>query len=165
VTFAVAWRVLYWPFIAGICVLLLTTVYHYAVPWRTPFRRDLPGALLALLLWIVASVGVRHYVGWTLTSESVYGSLAAPIVVLLWLYITALAVLMGAELNAEIEKMWPTVSTSKRWSAFRQEADERYDGQAVAPSRRRDGIVDDASEAPTDDAESNRAPPDSPVDQ
>jgi membrane protein len=165
VTFAIAWRVLYWPFIAGSCVLLLTTVYHYAVPWRTPFRRDLPGALLALLLWIVASVGVRYYVGWTLTSSSVYGSLAAPIVVLLWLYVTALAVLMGAELNAEIEKMWPTASTSERWAAFRREADERYGGQAVAPSRRKAAANDASLEEATDEAGSDRAPPDSSADQ
>jgi membrane protein len=163
VGFAVAWRVLYWPFIAVLSVLLLTTVYHFAVPWRTPFRRDLPGALLALLLWIVAAVGVRYYVTWTIHSSSVYGSLAAPIVVLLWLYVTALAVLMGAELNAEIEKMWPTVSTSERWADFRREANERYDGQATAPSRRKpcpDEPPSSADEPAADEPNDSRPPPD-----
>jgi membrane protein len=108
--FATAWRLGYWPGVALLSVMLLTTLYHFAIPWKTPFLRDLPGAVLALCLWLLASVGLRRYVLWTMASSSVYGSLAAPIVLLTWLYLTALAVLMGAELNAEIEKLWPTVT-------------------------------------------------------
>ena len=108
--FATAWRLAYWPGVAVLSVVLLATLYHFAVPWKTPFLRDVPGATLALCLWLLASVGLRRYVLWTTASRSVYGSLAAPIVLLTWLYLTALAVLIGAELNAEIEKMWPTVT-------------------------------------------------------
>lgn len=111
--FATAWRVLYWPVSALVSVLLLTTLYHFAIPWKTPFRRDLPGAVLALGLWLLAAAGLRRYVLWTFGASSVYGSLGAPIAVLLWLYVTALAILMGAELNAEIEKMWPTVTRAR----------------------------------------------------
>jgi membrane protein len=108
--FTAVWRAIYWPAVVLISVLVLTGLYHYAVPWKTPFLRDLPGALLAVGLWLVASIVLRRYVLWTMASSSVYGSLGAPIVLLTWLYLTALAVLIGAELNAEIEKMWPTVT-------------------------------------------------------
>lgn len=98
---------LFWPAVVVVALALLTTTYHIGVPRRTPWRRDFPGALLALTLWLLGSAGLRYYVGATFRDDPVYGVLAAPLVVLLWLYVTALAVLLGAELNAEIEKMWP----------------------------------------------------------
>ena len=64
--------------------------------------------MLALVLWALGAFGLRTYVSWTVSSDATYGPLAAPIVILLWLYVTSLAVLLGAELNAEIEKKWPT---------------------------------------------------------
>jgi membrane protein len=51
---------------------------------------------------------VRIYAQWTVESGSTYGSLSAPLVLLLWLYVVGLAVLLGAELNSEIEKLWPS---------------------------------------------------------
>lgn len=101
--------VLYWPVAGLVALALLTTFFHVAVPQRTPWRRDVPGALLALLLWLGGSAALRLYVAFTIRSDSaVYGPLTAPLVLLVWLYVTAMAVLLGAELNAEIEKMWPT---------------------------------------------------------
>ncbi len=99
--------VVHWAVIGGIAVVLLTTFYHLAPPHWTPWRRDLPGALLALGLWIIGAVVLRAYVSWSITSDSTYGPLAAPIVLLLWLYMTSLALLLGAELNGELEKMGP----------------------------------------------------------
>ncbi len=86
---------------------LLATFYHVGVPWHTPWRRDLPGALVAMVLWLLGALALRAYVQFSFDDESLYGSLATPLVVMLWLYVTAFAVLLGAELNAEIEKMWP----------------------------------------------------------
>lgn len=98
---------LFWPTVAVVALSLLTTSYHVGIPGHTPWRRDVPGALLALALWLAGSAGLRLYVGATFRDDPIYGVLAAPLVVLLWLYVTAFAVLLGAELNAEIEKMWP----------------------------------------------------------
>jgi len=56
---------------------------------------------------VAAAFGLRAYVRLAI-SESTFGPLAAPVVLLLWLYLTSLSVLLGAELNAEIEKMWPS---------------------------------------------------------
>jgi membrane protein len=97
----------HWFGVALLAVALLTTLYHVAPPRWTPWRRDLPGAVLALVLWAGGALVLRTYIDWTITSDVTYGPFAAPIVILLWMYFTSLAVLIGAELNAEIDKMWP----------------------------------------------------------
>lgn len=103
------WEVAYWPLAALVATLLLSVLYHVAAPWWTPWRRDLPGAVLAMLIGLLGSVGLRAYATQAIGGgDSLFGPLAAPIVVLLWLYIMSLAVLLGAEFNSEIERMWPT---------------------------------------------------------
>jgi membrane protein len=110
----------YWPGVVMLVVAGLATVYHIGVPWWTPWRRDLPGALLAMLLWLAASAGLRAYVATSVQDDAVYARLAVPIAVVLWLYMTALAVLLGAEFNAQIEKMWPHERHSWRLRRRRQ---------------------------------------------
>ncbi|MGA9714543.1 MAG: YihY/virulence factor BrkB family protein [Aeromicrobium sp.] len=102
---------LYWPTLAVLAVAGLATLYHVGVPWRTPWRRDVPGALLAMILWLLAAAGLRAYLAVTLGGDAVFSQLGVPIAVVLWLYVSSIAVLLGAEFNAEIERMWPTVST------------------------------------------------------
>ena len=96
--------------LAVILVAVLTTLYHLGTPWSTPWVRDLPGALLALAGWLAGSLALRVYLAQSVTGEdSIYQSFAAPLaVLLLWLYVLGFAVLVGAELNAEIERAWPT---------------------------------------------------------
>ena len=98
----------YWPVVLLLSIASLTTLYHLAVPVRTPWRRDLPGAVLALLIWLGGSVLLRLYLSATVKPGSAYGSLAAPVAVLLWLYVTAVAVLIGAELNSAVATVWPS---------------------------------------------------------
>jgi membrane protein len=93
---------LYWPVLTAVSVALLTALYHVSVPSRRRWHHDLPGAVVALAIWIAGSAALRVYLGHALTRTSVYGSLAAPIAVLAWLYLTALAVLLGAALNAAL---------------------------------------------------------------
>lgn len=102
------WGVAYWPLAGLVGIALLATLYHVAPNWKTPWRRDVPGAVLAAIVWLLAALGLRLYVSVSLGGEGGAGPLAAPIALLLWIYISALAVLLGAELNAEIEKTWPT---------------------------------------------------------
>lgn len=99
---------LYWPVLGALAVAGLATLYHVGVPWRTPWRRDVPGALLAMFLWLLAAAGLRAYLAITLGDDAVFSQLGVPIAVVLWLYVSSIAVLLGAELNAEIERMWPT---------------------------------------------------------
>ncbi|MQA94219.1 MAG: YihY/virulence factor BrkB family protein [Streptosporangiales bacterium] len=106
-------RVLYWPVVSLVSIVFLTLLYSAAVPVRTPWWRDLPGAVLALVIWILGSFALRVYLGVSLSGLSIYGSLAAPIAILAWLYVTAFAVLAGAGLNAQIDLLWPTRVTAE----------------------------------------------------
>ncbi|WP_243708302.1 YihY/virulence factor BrkB family protein [Actinomadura sp. GC306] len=117
-------QALYWPVVVTLSIIFLATLYHLSVPVRTPWRRDLPGAVLALLIWIVGSFGLRIFLAGSLSGVSVYGSLSAAIAVLAWLYVAALAVLIGAALNAEIDRLWPTADTA-RARAVRDAAEDR----------------------------------------
>jgi membrane protein len=93
---------LFWPVVAILSLAILTSLYHLAPPIRTQWRHAVPGALLAVLLWLVGSYLLRMYLELVFGNELVYGSLAAPVAALLFFYITALAVLLGAELNAAL---------------------------------------------------------------
>ena len=87
----------------------LTTLFHISTPRRSPWVRDIPGAVLALTIWVLSSFFLRIYLGNSIGggSRSIYGPLAAPIVVLIWLYFLAIAVLIGAALNAAMRALWP----------------------------------------------------------
>lgn len=104
-------QIFYWPVLIVVCVLFLTLLYNVAVPVRTPWYRDLAGAGLALLIWLVGSAILRVYLNVSLSGVSIYGSLAAPIAVMFWLYVTAIAVLIGAMLNSELDRLWPNPVT------------------------------------------------------
>ena len=105
---------LYWPVVLVLCICFLATLYHVSVPVRTNWSFNLPGAVFALFCWIAGSYTLR----WVLTvtaaeSRSIYGPLAAPIAVLLWLYLLALAVLIGAAVNAAFDTVYPQKSTTR----------------------------------------------------
>jgi membrane protein len=98
---------LYWPVVSLLTVASLTTLFHIATPQRRPWVRDAPGAVLTLVIWILASGVVRGAVAASVGGASIYGPLSAPIVLLIWLYALAIAVLIGAALNAAIRSLWP----------------------------------------------------------
>lgn len=125
------WRIAYWPVVGATGVVMLATLYHVVAGVRTPWTRDLPGALLAIGLWLAGGVGLRVYAALSFGRDSVYGPLAAPTVVLLWLYLTSVALLLGAEVNAEIEKRWPASPEGRAARAGLPAAAGR-DGPAVA---------------------------------
>lgn len=100
-------RWFYWPVVVGFTVVGFTTLYHIATPVRTPWRRDLPGAALALILWVGASFVLRVVISASVGGASIYGPLSTPIVVLIWLYVLAISVLIGAALNAAIDQVFP----------------------------------------------------------
>ena len=122
----------YWPLVIVLCVCFLATLYHVSVPVRTNWSFNLPGATFSLVAWIVGSYLLR----WVLTStasgsRSIYGPLAAPIAVLLWLYIVSIAVLIGAAVNAAFDTVFPQLSTSKA----RSELVQRLRGRVSVWSR------------------------------
>lgn len=97
----------YWPLVVVLFVGFIATLYTVSVPARIKWRRSLPGALLALILWVLLSYLLRQSIAMSVGGTSIYGPLSAPIVVLLWLYLLSLAVLIGAALNAAVDSIWP----------------------------------------------------------
>lgn len=97
-------RMFYWPAILVLSIGFLTTLYHLAVPVRKRWRIGLPGAVFTLMLWVFGSYFVRWALGFSTGGTSIYGPLAAPIAVLLWLYVLSIAVLIGAAINAAVEQ-------------------------------------------------------------
>jgi membrane protein len=85
----------------------LTTFYHVVLADRLPWRRHLPGALLAVAFFLVAATILRTYVNDFLVTSLPYGALATPIAALLFCFFFGMAVLLGAELNAVIQQRWP----------------------------------------------------------
>lgn len=98
---------LYWPAVLLVAVGSLTVLFHVAVPRNIPWLRDVPGAVLTVALWLFASMVLRWYLADAVGSMSIYGPLSAPIVLLIWLYFLAIAVLIGAALNAAVMRLWP----------------------------------------------------------
>lgn len=99
---------LYWPLIVLGSIASLSTLYMVSVPIRTPWHEHVPGAAVALVVWLAGSFGLRVYLDVSLENSPVYGALAAPMGVLLWLYVTAFAVLLGGAVNAELDTVQPT---------------------------------------------------------
>ena len=98
-------HLLYWPVIVVGSIAFLTTLYSLSVPRKTTWREHLPGAALALFVWIVGGLLLRIYLAVSIEHSPVYGTIAAPMGVLLWLYVTAFAVLLGATVNAQVTKL------------------------------------------------------------
>ncbi|RYE47313.1 MAG: YihY/virulence factor BrkB family protein, partial [Hyphomicrobiales bacterium] len=99
---------LYWPTVLALGICFLATLYHVSVPVRTAWRYNLPGAVFTMFCWVFGSALLRWIlVGTAQNSTSIYGPLAAPIAVLLWLYLLSIAVLIGAAINASLDFIWP----------------------------------------------------------
>ena len=99
---------LYWPLVLVLGICFLATLYHVSVPVRTGWRYNLPGAVFTMICWVFGSALLRWILlGTAQGSTSIYGPLAAPIAILLWLYLLSIAVLIGAALNASFDAIWP----------------------------------------------------------
>jgi membrane protein len=104
-TAVTVWDLAKWPVIILIVITMLGVLYYGAPNVRQPgFRWITPGGVLGVSLWILASAGFALYVANFGSYNKTYGSLAGVIVFLVWLWISNLAVLLGAELNAELER-------------------------------------------------------------
>ncbi|WP_307797257.1 YihY/virulence factor BrkB family protein [Actinomadura barringtoniae] len=125
-------QVFYWPVVVSLSIMFLAMLYHSSVPVRTAWWREIPGAVVALIIWIVGSVALRLYLAGSLAGVSVYGPLSASIAILAWLYVAALAVLIGAALNAEIDHMWPSTDTARARAARAVRAADAADAAAAA---------------------------------
>jgi len=99
------WNVVRWPAALAVAMLVFAYIY-YVIPDVTQrsFRAVLPGAALGVLLWLGASYGFSSYISQVADVGAIYGTFAGAIVLVAWLWLTHVALLFGAELNAEIER-------------------------------------------------------------
>jgi membrane protein len=104
-TAVLIYQIAKWPIMAAIVLVILAVLYYVAPSARLPKIQWLsPGAIVALVIWIVASAAFGFYVANFGSYNKTYGTLGGAISLLVWMWITNLAVLFGQELNAEIER-------------------------------------------------------------
>lgn len=103
VAFTMLWKILQWP-IAIIFLLLTFNLIYYFAPYNKQRGRGLwtPGAVAAVVLWLLVSFGFRLYLHFFNSYSVTYGSLGALIILMLWFYFTGLAILVGGEINSEL---------------------------------------------------------------
>jgi membrane protein len=143
----------YYPVLVFLLMLGLTSFYRLAPPRRLPWHRGLPGATLAVLVFLAGSAGLRAYISFILDKNHAYTALGAPIAALLFFFVLALGVLLGAEFNAAIEQHSPAkmrpprVLDPRNWQMFQPDSEgsdekpsvngEAANGHALPERRRR----------------------------
>jgi membrane protein len=103
-TAVTVWDIAKWPVLLLIVGFLFALLYWASPNARQPFRWITPGGILAVVVWVVASVAFAIYVANFGSYNKTYGSLASVIIFLVWLWLSNTAILLGAELNAELER-------------------------------------------------------------
>jgi membrane protein len=104
-TTAQAWNIARWPGALAAAMLVFAFIYYVTPDVRhRSFRWLTPGAAVGVLLWLAASVGFSTYVSRVADVGAIYGAFTGAIVLVAWLWLTNVALLFGAELNAEIER-------------------------------------------------------------
>lgn len=114
---AFTWAVARWPLMLGLVVFGVDLVYHFGPNRRGRWAWVTPGALVATGLWMLSSFAFKFYVANMAQFNATYGAIGGVVVVLLWCYVSGLAILVGAELNGVIEqggrRAAPLSSTSR----------------------------------------------------
>jgi membrane protein len=104
-TVARVWDLVRWPAAVAVAMLVFSFIYYVTPDVRQrSFRWVTPGAVAGVMLWLLASAGFSIYLGQVADVGAVYGAFAGAIVLVVWLWLTNVALLFGAELNAEIER-------------------------------------------------------------
>lgn len=99
-----AWKILQWPVAFALVCVALGLVYYFGPDAEQDWAWVTPGAVAATVLWLLSSLGFKFYIANFTDYNAAYGAVGGIIVVLLWFYVSALAILVGAEMNAEIER-------------------------------------------------------------
>jgi len=101
------WKILQWPVLFALASLGIASIYYFAPDVEQEWVWLTPGSIFATTLWLAASLGFKYYVAnWGNYTET-YGLIGAVMILLLWFYISGLVILVGAEMNAEIEHASP----------------------------------------------------------
>ncbi|MDQ5844106.1 MAG: YihY/virulence factor BrkB family protein, partial [Acidobacteriota bacterium] len=103
-TFRISWKILQWPIVLAFMLLAFALIYYFAPDLREQkWAWVTPGAVVGVGLWLLVSFGFRLYLHFFDSYSKTYGTLGAVIVLMLWLYLTGASILIGGEINSEIE--------------------------------------------------------------
>ena len=127
--FTVVWNVISIPVVIVLVTIGVTVVYYLAPDAKQKFRWVTPGATLAVLLWLAMSYALRLYVSHFADYNATYGSIGGVILLMLWLYLSGAALLLGAEVNAVIEQ-----AAAERGAADAKAEGEAVPGEAALPA-------------------------------
>jgi membrane protein len=120
--FTLVWNIASIPLVMVLVAIGIALVYYLAPNVEQHWRWVTPGSVVALVLWLVASFGLRFYVTHFANYNATYGSIGGVILLMLWLYLSGMALLLGAEVNSEIEHA----------AARRGEPDAKVEGEQEA---------------------------------
>ncbi len=156
--FTWTWKIVQWPIVFLLVSLAIAIIYYFAPDAEQQWIWITPGSVLAAILWLVASLLFKLYVSEFGAYNATYGTIAGIIILMTWFYVSGLAVLVGAELNSEIEHASPygkdpgekVVGEKKKLGARAAEGFE---------SRRRAGTLKPALESANCDVDNDLAPP------
>ena len=180
----VAWAIhgFYYPATGIFLVLALTMLYKVSLPRKLPWHRGLPGALLAMLVFLCSSISLRVYIAWVTSTGYTYGALATPIAFLLFAFFIGMAIIIGAQFNNAIQEMYParmTRTERRRWRRLEMKRvaqrmhtergyqawrTEREHGSEFAPDEAPDTAAADAT-APEPSADPQPADTDAPIER
>jgi membrane protein len=102
-----AWKILQWPVVFALACTGIAMIYYFAPDAEQDWVWLTPGSVLSTTLWLLASLAFRYYVVNISSYAATYGALGGVMVLMLWFYISGAAILLGAEMNAEIEHASP----------------------------------------------------------
>ncbi|SDY35017.1 YihY/virulence factor BrkB family protein [Nitrosomonas halophila] len=98
------WSLLQWPIIVLIMLVALNLIYYFAPNTDHEWQWIKPGSILAVCLWVILSLGLKYYVETFVDYNPVYGSITGVIILMMWLYVSGFALLLGGELNYTLKK-------------------------------------------------------------
>ena len=102
--FALTWKVVQWPMVLAFVLLGFALIYYFAPDVRDQdWKWITPGSLVGVILWLLVSFAFKTYLTYFNSYSATYGSLGAVIILMLWFYFTGAAILVGGEINSEIE--------------------------------------------------------------
>ena len=141
------WKILQWPLVFALIATAFGLIYYFAPDVDQDWVWLTPGSVLATALWIVGSIGFRIYVVNFGSYNETYGTIGGVMVLLLWLYLSGLVIIIGAEMNAEIEHASPhgkeagekvpgqrTVIGARAAREFREKQEQRERERSARPA-------------------------------
>ena len=101
------WKILQWPIVFAFVSIAIAIIYYFAPDAEQDWVWLTPGAVFATTIWLLASLGFKYYVARVGAYTETYGAIGGVMVLMLWFYLSGIAILIGAEMNAEIEHASP----------------------------------------------------------